>query len=220
MLRSSRQPEDIRRGSEGTEARLVLAAERLFAAHGVRAVSLRAVMNEAEANVASVHYHFGSKDALLEAVVRSRLDEVTDTRSAVLDELASAKNLTARDLAQALIGPVVQLVENGGRDWVKLIGSLLSSNDPGLTPISESFFERNARFVELMERHDPEASRGTLSFRLTQAMTLTLHVLGDGDNVRSLLSGQGETWTSTEVTNQLLDVVASVLAGPPDERRG
>ncbi|MGH9896848.1 MAG: helix-turn-helix domain-containing protein, partial [bacterium] len=46
-----------------TERRLLLAAERLFADRGIDAVSLRAIMAAAGTNVASVHYHFGSKSA-------------------------------------------------------------------------------------------------------------------------------------------------------------
>ncbi|MDP2774389.1 MAG: helix-turn-helix domain-containing protein, partial [Nocardioides sp.] len=48
-----------------TERRLLLAAERLFAQQGIAATSLRSIMAAAEANVAAVHYHFGSKDELL-----------------------------------------------------------------------------------------------------------------------------------------------------------
>jgi AcrR family transcriptional regulator len=202
-----------------TEERLLRAAEELFAAHGVEGVSLRTIMNAAGANVASVHYHFGSKEALLEAVVRRRLDDVTGARNSVLDELADAEQVTARDLARALVAPVVQVAEDGGRSWVKLIGGLLRSNDPGLAPIAQTFFERNARFVELMQRHDPEVSTETLSFRLTQAMGVALHVVGEGANIQSLMAGGGTPWSQDEVAAQLLAVVTSVLAGPPDESR-
>jgi AcrR family transcriptional regulator len=44
------------------------AAERLFAAHGYDAVSVREITRDAEVNVAAVHYHFGSKEAVLRGV--------------------------------------------------------------------------------------------------------------------------------------------------------
>ena len=47
---------------------LLTVAERLFAERGVDAVSLRAVMAEAGTNVAAIHYHFGSKEALIQAL--------------------------------------------------------------------------------------------------------------------------------------------------------
>ena len=51
-----------------TRERLLDAAEHLFAHHGIGSTSLRSITAEAETNLASVHYHFGSKEALIEAV--------------------------------------------------------------------------------------------------------------------------------------------------------
>ena len=45
-----------------TRARLLEAAERLFAERGFRATSVRALTSEARCNVASVNYHFGGKE--------------------------------------------------------------------------------------------------------------------------------------------------------------
>ncbi|KAA9166405.1 TetR/AcrR family transcriptional regulator [Amycolatopsis acidicola] len=199
----------------GTEERLVRAAERLFAARGVAAVSLRAVMQEAGTNVAAVHYHFGSKAALVDAVVRGRRDQITEARDALLDAVEVPD---ARALALAFIQPVLDLVESGGGDWVRVIGQLLETNDPALTPISETFYERNARFVDLMSRLEPRPDEDTIAFRLTQAMGLTLRVLGDLDRVRALMAGAGAAWTARQVVAQLTDVVTAVLAGPPEGR--
>ena len=52
-----------------TKARILDAAERLFADNGYSATSLRDITNEAGVNLAAVNYHFGSKEALLSAVL-------------------------------------------------------------------------------------------------------------------------------------------------------
>lgn len=196
---------------QDTRERLISAAERLFAEYGVGAVSLRAVMQEAGANVASVHYHFGSKPALVDAVVRTRIDQVTEGREAVLADITSPD---PRALAHAFIQPVVDVIDDGGRDWVRVVGQLLAANDPALAPISDTFFSRNTRFVDLLGRLDPPPSPAAIGFRLSQAMTLTLQVLGNIDRTRSLLSGDGPDWPEDEVRRQLLDVVTAVLTGP------
>ncbi|MGO4255655.1 TetR/AcrR family transcriptional regulator [Marmoricola sp. RAF53] len=195
-----------------TETRLLDAAERLFAERGVGAVSLRAVMQEAGTNVAAIHYHFGSKEALLEAVVRRRTADVSTSRDLLLEGPGED---TARSLAAAFIHPLLTLVESGGRDWVRMVAHLLSANDPALGPISTTFFDRNAAFVARVARLDPTAGPRTVAFRLAQAMSLTLRVLGDLERTQVLMAGDGEPWTPQEVTEQLLDLVASVLAGPP-----
>lgn len=172
-------------------------------------------MTAAGTNVAAIHYHFGSKEVLVEAVVRSRLEAITTSRDALLARHPASDPVDARELGRAFIQPVLDVAEGGGRDWVRVIGHLLATNDPGLAPISLTFFDRNARFIGLMERLEPHPSARTIAFRLAQAMSLTLRVLGDVEHVQVLLAGTGAPWTSDEVAAQLLDVVTAVLAGPP-----
>ncbi|MGW4364992.1 TetR family transcriptional regulator [Nocardia takedensis] len=59
--------------STGTRARLLAAAERLLLTEPYDEVSVRAVCAEAGANPAAVHYHFGSKEALVGALIEDRL---------------------------------------------------------------------------------------------------------------------------------------------------
>ncbi len=199
--------------ASSTEQRLVAAAERLFAEQGVGAVSLRTVMQAAQTNVAAIHYHFGSKEGLLDAVLRSRLDQVADERGAVLQALPEG-DVTAHDLARAFVQPVVAVLAAGGEHWIRLVGLLLASGDEGLSTISGSFVQRNGSFVGLLERLSPGVPRRTLDFRLAQAMNVTLNVLGDVERTRRLQGMDAATWTADEVVADLIDLVASMLAGP------
>lgn len=53
----------------GTAAALLGAARELFARHGYRGASIRAITRKAGANLGAVTYHFGSKEALYHAVL-------------------------------------------------------------------------------------------------------------------------------------------------------
>ena len=68
-----------------TKTRILETAERLFASEGLSRTSLRAITCEAGVNVAAVHYHFGSKDALLAEVVRRRVAPMNEERLARID---------------------------------------------------------------------------------------------------------------------------------------
>ncbi|NEW30224.1 TetR/AcrR family transcriptional regulator, partial [Nocardia cyriacigeorgica] len=68
-----------------TRERLLAAAERLLLESGYERVSIRAVCAAAEVNPAAVHYHFGSKQALVAALLQSRLGPLWE---ASLDDLA------------------------------------------------------------------------------------------------------------------------------------
>lgn len=56
---------EIGTSGEQTRARLLEAAREVFAQHGFQGATVREICRRAEANVAAVNYHFGSKDGLL-----------------------------------------------------------------------------------------------------------------------------------------------------------
>ncbi|MBB5918212.1 AcrR family transcriptional regulator [Nocardia transvalensis] len=199
-----------------TDRRLVLAAERLFAERGVDAVSLRAVMAAAGTNVASVHYHFGSKDALIEALIRQRSDAVATRRTALLDEMESSGEVGARGLAEAFVVPVWEMAVGEGAAWVKFIAGILGSGHQALTTVADGFIDQAVRFTALLERRYPELPRHAVRFRLAQAMTLTFQVLGDVHQTQNLLAISGVRLTPDQVMSELIDVVTAILAGPPE----
>lgn len=56
---------------ESSETRLLEAAGRIFAAKGYAAATVREICEAASANVAAVNYHFGDKEQLYRAAVKS-----------------------------------------------------------------------------------------------------------------------------------------------------
>ena len=56
---------EIRTASEQTRARLLDSAREVFSQHGFQGATVREICRRAEANVAAVNYHFGSKEGLL-----------------------------------------------------------------------------------------------------------------------------------------------------------
>src|SRR3954465_15455194 len=67
-----------------TKQRILDAAERLIGEQGYAATSLRQIINKAGVNIAAVHYHFGSKEELLDAVVLRKAGPVNEARLAAL----------------------------------------------------------------------------------------------------------------------------------------
>lgn len=59
---------------EATRDRLIATAQRLFARHGFRGASVRRITKEAGTNLGAITYHFGSKDALYQAVLSRLID--------------------------------------------------------------------------------------------------------------------------------------------------
>ena len=131
-------------GSEQTRTRLLEAAREVFAAHGFQGATVREICRRAEANVAAVNYHFGSKDELLaEALnfnalkalqaahpdvtpeVRLRLF-IRDFMRLLLDEKSASRQcrIMARELADPT--PVLdQIVKQGIAPLHDFLGGLV-----------------------------------------------------------------------------------------------
>ncbi|WP_052223508.1 TetR/AcrR family transcriptional regulator [Novosphingobium malaysiense] len=63
------------------EIALIHAAERLFAEHGIAGVSLRSINQAANhKNISAAHYHFGSREGLIEAVLEYRVIDLDNRR--------------------------------------------------------------------------------------------------------------------------------------------
>src|ERR1044072_1422355 len=90
-----------------TRTQLLDAAEHLFAEHGFRGASIRAITDLAGANLAAVGYHFGSKAALLAAVARRVVEPINAAQSAGLDRLlARTPDPAVAELVAAFAGPM------------------------------------------------------------------------------------------------------------------
>ena len=74
-------------GKCGTRVALMEAAATLFAEKGFEVVSVREITTLARANVASVKYHFGSREGLIDAVVARMATPVNDERLRRIEEL-------------------------------------------------------------------------------------------------------------------------------------
>lgn len=102
------------------------AAERLFAEEGFHATSLRQITQAAEANLAAVNYHFGSKQALILAVFRRRLDALNEARLARLDQaLAGSDQPDLEEILEALVVPALALTHGNADDGHRFMRILM-----------------------------------------------------------------------------------------------
>src|SRR5262245_21695233 len=117
-----------------TRTRILDAAEELFMQQGFGGTSMRLLTSKAGVNLAAVNYHFGSKDALIEAVFRRRLDPMNAARIAALERAEAeagarsggqeARALTPEAIIRAFVGESLRMVEDGkdgGRDFIRLL---------------------------------------------------------------------------------------------------
>ncbi|MEV7038460.1 TetR/AcrR family transcriptional regulator [Amycolatopsis sp. NPDC051061] len=117
-----------------TRELLLTAAERMFAEHGVRAVSNRQISEAAgQGNNAAVSYHFGAKEDLLRAITRRHSAPIEELRQDMLAGIGDDADL--RNWIECLVRPItVHLAAAGGPTWFARFGAQMMT-DPSLRPI-------------------------------------------------------------------------------------
>jgi AcrR family transcriptional regulator len=122
------------RPSQAQDQALLLAGGRLYPELGCAALSIRRVAQEAGVNPAMVHYHFGSKDAFLRALLQQHYEEMFDALS-----LTSQGEVNVMErLAAALLG-IARFV----RDHRPLIARVWADAQAG-EAVARDFLRANA----------------------------------------------------------------------------
>ena len=111
--------------SPTTRQRLLRSAERLFAEHGIDAVSMRSICAEADQrNNTALQYHFGDKQGLIEAILAERMSGIHAQRARLLEEM--------HRLLRGLYAITPETV-----DLARLLGLVLSAIDGGVWVVEQ-----------------------------------------------------------------------------------
>jgi AcrR family transcriptional regulator len=107
--------------------RLMRAAEHLFARHGVHGTQMNEINARAEQrNPSAVHYHFGSREGLLKAIIEKHSSVVDAERARRLDALDPDPSLT--DIVGAILVPLTaELGSESGRDYLRIVPQSLDA---------------------------------------------------------------------------------------------
>ena len=196
-LRSIKPPHE-------TRTRILDAAEELFMQHGFEGTSMRLLTAKAGANLAAVNYHFGSKDALIEAVFRRRLDPMNAARIAELDRLekeaagrpsskeAACGVLSPEQIIRAFVGASLRMIEDargGGRNFIRLLGRTYTDpQKPIRALIGQLYAPAMERFKAAFERALPQMPREELVWRMHFMFGTLAYTLAATDTVQ-LIAG-------------------------------
>jgi AcrR family transcriptional regulator len=110
-------PRTERRRGDDTRGRLLDAVEALIADHGFKPLTHRTIASRAEAHVALLNYHFGSKEQLIEEALARRAAQLLSIQHDALAALRARGDWTVEDVLWAYGRPFATLDENGGSAW-------------------------------------------------------------------------------------------------------
>ncbi len=210
--------------SAATRDRLLDVAERLFAQRGIDATSLRAITTAAEANLASVNYHFGSKDALFLEVLARRIAPINAERLRLLSEAEKQAGgiPPLESILNAFFAPALSLYaqkDEDGKSIMSLMGRLYT--EPRADELKKMFFsqlrEVLQRFIPALKRALPELEQSEIIWRFFFVVGSMAHLMSAGDVLSFASNGLCTVEDNETSLQHLIAFSAAGLRAPPTE---
>ena len=96
-------------GADDTRTRILDTAERLFAERGIESVSVRSILAAAGVNVALAHYHFGSREGLITALLEARVAPVVAEMARGIEEAdGRGQDASLEDVLRSYFAPAAR----------------------------------------------------------------------------------------------------------------
>tara|TARA_R110001599_G_scaffold218528_1_gene416850 strand:- start:5 stop:706 length:702 start_codon:yes stop_codon:yes gene_type:complete len=116
-----------------TAIQILDVAERLFASNGIDKVSLREIVRASgQNNLSAAHYHFGSREGLIGALLVRRIRAINVIRHQRMDELeATGRGGSVYAIASTSVGVLGEVVKvmPWGPDYVRVVAQALFSHN-------------------------------------------------------------------------------------------
>lgn len=211
------------RRSETREA-ILNAAKELVARKGPKGTTVRDITEASGANTAAVNYYFQSKDALVRLATKEITGEVNQRRLerlTAMEEEAAGKPLTARQILEALIEPILTASRSndGGSLYVRNVFQMRVDARAGYNNFNINSHAAR-RFIDAMHKTFPDLDAEEVVWNYEFARGTSVHMLANLDPVsrrfEQLMRPPGEELPpqpSFEFNDQAIQRVIGMILG-------
>lgn len=208
----ARDPEPARRS-------LIAAGERLFAERGIRVVSLREINKAAgQRNSSALHYHFGSRDGLLRAIVAEHNSYVRARRLELIDALdAHDSAVDLRSAVRILVEPITAPLEHGrrGRAYAQILPQVLTDAARPPSEIVDLLGETaREQAYELIAPHCASLPDALVRERLGVLTVQVVHSVADRARIERRSRSRWPLPSLDLFVSNLVDMFMAALVGP------
>lgn len=212
--------------AELTRERILKAAEKLFAERGITSTSMRALSNTAGVNLAAAHYHFGSKEALLDAVVEHRARPLNAARIRQLEAHLADCGEARPDVASIFRAFLLPALENvieapeASEHLPRLFARVEAQPPELLEPLYRKHLGSVARrFVEALQSALPKLPKQVVSDRFRLAMGSFYSLFSGNCNLDFIPDHPPGEFDIEAKLEQVISFVAGGMHAPLDGRR-
>ena len=160
---------------------LIRAGEQLFAREGIHGARINELTERAgQRNQSALHYHFGSREGLLAAIIERHLAAVDGARAHLVRSVDPEAPL--RQIVAVIVTPLAgELTSPSGRDYLRIVPQILKS-DVSPTALMEAMALAESHLAGLAEPLRKERLRAMIQLATT---LLAARAVGieDGDDM-------------------------------------
>lgn len=208
-----------RLNGEETRNQIINVAQKLFASHGYDGISMRQITVEANVNVASIHYHFGSKENLLLEVLRRGATPLIEERRVALEKLA--RPLKLEEVVRAYVTPVFYgKMKPGSKRLMfgELRSRLVFENGELADKMLSNLFDDSTRsYVEAIAECVPNLPRIDLYYRFQYLIGAMFYAMSGSRRIQSLSGDICDPSDPEQTINHLTSFVSAGLRAPPGD---
>lgn len=202
-----------------TREQILEAAWELFGTRGFENVSVRDVTNAAGVNLASVSYHFGGKEGLIQETVKRCMNPINSYRLQLLEQAIAkhggVEKVPLRSVVEAFMRPLVLPEECGVQSglMLRLVARYLIESDYSIPSVSRDLYtEAFQVFVKALKVHYPHLTPATLVKHIVFASGSAVYYHGLGKLALKLSSGE-EDGEEIDREQMLEDVIEFAIHG-------
>jgi AcrR family transcriptional regulator len=218
-IRPSRGTKPAAAEPPSARERILHAAEQLFAEHGMSGVGLRAISAAAEVNLASIAYHFGSKDGLLEALFALRAAPIAEERLRLLDDAEKKADGAPKleDILEAFVRPALVMgsQRNGGPAFGRLRARLATEPETLSRKILSNAFDASShRFIDAIGRALPQVPRGEVEWRFHFMLGAMYYTMANSGRIQALTGGRCDPGNVKRALRHMIPFLAAGFRSP------
>ncbi|MFP5476684.1 MAG: TetR/AcrR family transcriptional regulator [Gammaproteobacteria bacterium] len=203
-----------------TRQKIIDSALKLYAQNGIDGVPVRALTTDAGVNVAAVHYHFGSTEALAEAVFGELSERLNAQRVMALEAITAGAAQAARKpavsaIVRAFVAPYVgPEASTEGRLLAQLILKHRLSPSPMTERVVGKHFDPMAKkFVAALLQALPEVPPGVMAMRYMLMVSTVVLSLSDRGRAQRLQRLAGKKAASEDLQTMEATLVDFIVGG-------
>jgi AcrR family transcriptional regulator len=203
-----------------TRDKLIDEAARAFAEHGVYGASLIDITRRAgQRNRGALHYHFGSRNGVLCAVLERHVDFLADREGELLEIALTKPDDDVKSVVEAIVRPATELAESGwrGRCFLMILAELVEEDPSDLEAGVADALARTGGYAvyDLLAARMAPVSAEVRNERFALATGFILRAVADRARVLSRRGRRGRPQLERdEFVENLVAMVAAGMSVP------